>query len=97
MLRLSRLSKEKIKIQVTASGNPTSFSVEVAFKREGEPVSADWKAATWSSSGGSYYAEIVIGPGSTYGELTPGFYSAWVRVTALTETPVKTSSALQIY
>lgn len=59
----------------------------VAFQLTG----ADWPetAGPWAAANmtGST-ARLLIGPGSTYGQLAPGVYNVFAQVTALIEAPV---------
>lgn len=57
-----------------------------------EPSADDWHAAVWESG----TAKLLIGPGSTFGELDEGTYAAWVRVTASEERPVLRSGTVRI-
>lgn len=96
-LRMSRQSKEYIYVPVTASADPTSLPVFIAIKAVGtEPVSGDYKTAEWEP--GTTKARLLIGPGSTFGELTPGNYLVWVKIDGAVEDPVmKAKSTLVIY
>lgn len=96
-LRMSRQSKEYIYVPVTASTDPTSFPVSIAIKAVGvEPEAADYKVADWEPS--TTKARLLIGPGSTFGALTPGNYLVWVKVDGAVEDPVmKAKSTLVIF
>lgn len=100
---ISSSSKEYVSVTVEAkkSGlvyNPTSDSVSLAFipHRTGQtptqPVSGDWKAASWDTDATQqdpvYTALCLIGPGSIpLVVLDPGSYMVWVRVTDSPEVP----------
>lgn len=105
-IRVSTLSTEYIRVLVTAklNGNfidPTADDVEMAFVSDGNPEPDDFTPAEWevaSAEDRSYYARILIGPGSTVGILPVGSYAIWVRVVDSPETPVKkTTNRLVVY
>lgn len=85
MLTIPAISVEYLKVPVTGPANLTSYAVEMAVLPDGQdPVTADWKAATWIGS----YSSVLVGPGTTL-PLTKGVtYGAWVRITASPEKPV---------
>ncbi len=87
-------SKEFLHVPVTASGNLSTYPVEMALVAYGaEPASGDWKTAAWDSTD----AKILIGPGSSaVGALTEGVYGVWVRITTVEEKPVLYSGAVRI-
>lgn len=71
----------------------TSMPVEIAIVPYGvEPSDDDWAPAMWQDG----KARILIGPGSTFGELDEGAYGVWVRVTTGEERPVIRSGPLRI-
>jgi hypothetical protein len=77
-----------------ATLDPTAYTVTVAVKLEGiRPESADYKPATWSTdTEGQYWAQLLVGTGTTVGALTAGMrYKAHAKVSASPETPVITS------
>ncbi len=85
-------SREYIHIPV-AGDYTESMPVHVAIVAAGvEPDADDWNAAAWESG----TAKLLIGPGSTFGELDEGTYAAWVRVTASEERPVMRSGTVRI-
>lgn len=93
-LRISSLSKEYLFFWV--AGALGTEDVDVAFIQAAEPESGDWKTASWENvvpAGAD--AQILIGPGTT-AALADGTYHAWVRVTALTEQPVRYSGPIVI-
>lgn len=96
-LRMSRQSKEYIYVPVTSASDPTVLPVSIAVVAVGtEPQSGDWKTADWEP--GTTKARLLIGPGSTFGQLAAGNYLVWVKVDGPTEDPVmKAKSTLVIY
>lgn len=106
--RQSVLSKEMVNFHVSASlagqvVNPTSApakTVDVAFltNSRGEPVSGDWKAASWDTTViGTYVAQCLVGPGGTFVPVA-GRYYTWVRITdtASSETVIRQVGTLYI-
>ncbi len=98
--RISALSKEYVKVQVSATESgaaidPTPDVVAMAIVT-GTPVSGDFHTATWETAGTKYYARLLVGPGAAL-TLTPGTYGVWVKVTDSPEVPVKRSGALVVY
>src|SRR5688572_17739715 len=79
-VRIWRGSKQYIYAPVTSATDPTSKPVTMAVKLRGtEPVSGDFKTASWEPS--TTKARILIGPGSpVIGELAPGIYRVWTKV-----------------
>lgn len=89
-VRLSALSKEYVRIQVVAKEagiviNPTTDSVYLAFLTSASllPQSGDFFAASWETDlttvPNSYFARIIIGPGSSV-VLVAGTYFVWIKV-----------------
>ena len=67
--------------------DPTGFPVNMAFVADGVlPVEDDWHAATWVTSGGNYYAKILVGPDGGV-DLPETDYHVYVRVDAGVEYP----------
>lgn len=104
LVKLSSLSREFVRYQVTAregpSGNidPTSFPVEAAFPAdEVEPAGGDWVSASWETPevGPRYFARCLVGPGGTI-TLSNGTYDAWIRITTGTEVVIKKVGVLII-
>ena len=89
---INRNSKEYLPVQVSAtkegvSFNPTGDSVQIAIpKTNVQPVSGDWKSASWDSYDGEYFARILVGPGGDIVPL-PGTYDIYVKVTDSPEVP----------
>lgn len=99
-LTISSLSKEYIRVAVSAkeSGtavDPTSDTVTMAFVTTDEPVSGDFKTASWETDNGKYYARCLVGPGGTI-TLSDGLYSVWVKVTDSPEVPVLKAGTLMV-
>lgn len=100
---MERESTEYVYIGIT--GDVPSVGVEVAFLAAGvRPTSPDWETAVliddsghalWNeaiASGvtGDYFAACLIGAfGGGTVTLTAGDYQVWVRITDVTEQPVK--------
>ncbi len=85
-------SREYLHITVTGDYT-TSMPVELAIVPYGtEPGDDDWTAAAWVDGA----ARLLIGPGSSFGELDEGDYGAWVRVTTSEERPVVYSGIIKI-
>lgn len=89
----------KVPISATASGaaiDPTTSPVDLALTPSSvEPVSGDWKVASWENEGSVHEARLLVGPlGSV--TLAPGSYDLWVRVRANMETPVLRVATLTV-
>lgn len=96
-LRIPQSSKQYIYAPVSSTTSPTSLPVSIAIVlRTLEPQSADYEAADWEPD--TTKARILIGPGSTVGELAPGTYTVWVKIDGAVEDPViKAPNYLVIY
>jgi hypothetical protein len=99
ILTVSVLSKEYIKARVRARENgseinPTSYTVDLSCPAVGVNPTA-WTSGTWEVEDGTYWARILIGPGSAL-VLTVGTYDVWVRITAPQEVPIKKVGQLKI-
>lgn len=77
--------------------DPTALTVQMSATPQTTPPTepATLYTAAWVTSGDSsdpdramYKARFLIGPGSTIGELAPGAYDAWVKITASPEIPL---------
>lgn len=101
-LRISSLSTEYVRVPVTATKNglpydPTSSTVQMAFPGYGvEPITGDWKSASWETQGGNYWARCLIGPSGGTITLADGFYDVWVKIADSPETPVRRAGTLTI-
>lgn len=101
-LRLAAGTREYVRAAVAATEdgvavNPTSNLVQFAFRAPGAtPVEADWKTGEWETSGGTYYARILLGLGGTI-ELAAGVYEVWLRVTDSPERPVRRVDTVLVY
>lgn len=75
----------------------SSDTVELCLTPSGvDPTS--WTTGSWKVVEGELWATVLIGPGSTIGQLAPGQYYINVRVTDSPEVPVLTSpNAITIY
>lgn len=69
-IRITRTSKELVRVEVTADADPTATTPEMAVVDASvtAPISGDFKAATWeavSPTQPRYIARMMIGPGVT--------------------------------
>lgn len=100
-LSLSALTLEYVKVAVAATVNgsaidPTADAVQMAFPLAGvDPISGDWKTASWETVSGIYYARCLVGPAGTI-TLAANLYDVWVKVTDTPETPVRKAGQLEI-
>lgn len=107
MYSQSALSTEYVRVPLTAteSGSevvPTADVVQMAFVSPGsDPVSGDWKAATWetdsSTSPTTYVVRCLVGPSGGVVTLTEGLYDIYVRVADNPETVVRRAGAVAIF
>ena len=87
VLSLPSVTTEYVRVAVSAteSGvriNPTTSAVSMAFTAAtAEPVSGDWKAASWDpvATCSGYLAQCLIGPGGVVA-LADGEYAVWIRI-----------------
>lgn len=99
MLELSKLSKEYVRVPVTATEDgvpvdPTTDVVAFSFP----PVYHDpdtWVTGEWEVAGGTTFARILVGPGGDV-VLDEGTFHVWLRVTDAPEVPVKRTGQLRI-
>lgn len=97
MLEISTHSREYVKVLVKTDTDPTALPVEMAFVAQGlTPQGADWRAASWETEDGRYYARCLVGPGGT-GTIPPGRRTAWVRVTGNPEIPTIRAGNLVVF
>lgn len=90
MANVPASSKEYLHIPV-ADGS-AGIPGEIAVIPSGvEPVEDDWKDAVWDN--GSY--KLLIGPAGSL-TLTPGTYTAWVRLEAPPEKVVRRSGPVRV-
>jgi hypothetical protein len=80
----SHLSTQYIQVTIQASTNPTSDTVQMAFPLPNvDPVSGDWKTASWVSDIAPYISQAMVGPGMAgVVDLSAGRYDIWVQITA---------------
>lgn len=85
-LRLPQLTAEYLNVRVRVDDDatdPTGWDVEAAWTATGaEPIEADWVAAAWAAGGPPYHARVLA-------DKAAGTYRLWLRVQAITETPVR--------
>jgi hypothetical protein len=103
---VSKLSKRYVRVPVSASklGLPEDLSdnvVEFAFTT-GSVDPTVWRTGDWETvvenGATTYYARVLIGPGSTVGALTAGTYKVWVKITDSPEVPViRIEERLQVF
>ncbi len=97
-MQIPATSTEYVYIPVTGPPgvDPTASAVDVAFVGEqaGEPLSTDWKAATWATdpSSGKPAARLLV----TAGDYPAGSYMAYVRLHASPELPVMESGRVRV-
>jgi hypothetical protein len=97
--KVSSGSKEYIFADVgNAPQDPTSFPVKVAIIPVGtKPVTGDFVTADWDPES-TYAARLMIGPGSTFGELEVGSYLVYTRIDGSVEDPeLKARNTLVIF
>lgn len=96
MLTLDRDSRQYVQAQVTAivAGepyNPTVDTVEFAFP-SGNGRPSTWYTGSWNtttvSGTNTYWAQILIGPGSSGPVLAVDRYFVWIRITDNPEQPI---------
>lgn len=104
MATKSVLSTVYIKARVVArvngaAYNPTADTVQAAFKAPGvSPGPGDWLAASWETSGTSYFARVLVGPGAgAVVDLAVGTYDMWLKITDNPEIPVVEAGTLRVY
>lgn len=100
----SALSTEYVRVAIgtTPAVNPTTDVVQMAFPVTGvDPISGDWKTATWESDTSTtpttYYVRCLVGPGAGGAiTLVEGLYDTYIKVNDNPETVVKNTGALAI-
>jgi hypothetical protein len=99
-VEVDSLQYVKVPVAATVSGvahDPTADTVKMAFTDPfTDPVSGDWKTATWETFGTTYYAKCLVGPGGTI-QLAAGTYKVWVKVTDSPEIPILPAGRVTIY
>lgn len=91
-VRIPSGSLQYVTMPIRTAADPTSLLVSMAVMPRGvEPEVGNFKTASWAP-GLPYRCQILIGPGSTVGELDEGTYRLWVKVTAIPEIPVLAST-----
>ncbi|MFB4275750.1 hypothetical protein ACBJ59_10695 [Nonomuraea sp. MTCD27] len=86
MLTIPSLSVEYVKIPIVdGPANLTSLTVQMAVIPQGQdPVSGDWKAATWVGPS----AAVLVGPATPLPLAKGVTYGIWVKITSSPEVPV---------
>lgn len=82
------------------AADPTGATVEVGFSSADDTEPTTWNTASWETSESirlrvgatsvdtAYKAKLLIGPGTTAGELDAGIHHVWVKVSDSPETPI---------
>lgn len=77
--------------------NLTADAVELCLT-VGDAEPTVWTPGVWKTIAGRTWAAVLIGPGSTIGQLSPGRYKVNFRVTDNPEVPVLTApNTITIY
>jgi hypothetical protein len=101
---ISTASLEYVRVPVSATSsgaavNPTSNTVQMAFKTSGTPAGADWKTASWDTDTtthpDTYRAQCLVGQSGTV-TLAAGTYAVWVRITDSPEVPAKRAGLIKV-
>ena len=103
-INITAVSTEFVTVEITyrvgdVPANPTAgFTPYLAFVpqtstrvRSAPPSSfanATWKAATWDTVDGRYFAKALVGPKNGATALAAGTYSVWVGLDGTNEEPV---------
>lgn len=99
--RIPALSAEYVLLPIKATINgvsvsPTSDTVEAAIVAAGATLSSgDFVVASWEPNTTS--VRVMIGPGTTIGQLAVGTYDCYSRITDNPETPVLYHGAIQVF
>lgn len=96
-LQVSSQSKQYVTVpvaEVITGGDPTGDDVALAFPIPGDEPTT-WFAGQWLTEDGIYYAQALIGPG-TSATLDVGYYNIYVKITDNPEIPVLLSGLLEI-
>lgn len=76
--------------------DPTNDVVKIALPViDVDPVTGDWKSATWQTVDDEYYANLLVGPGGDV-TLQRGDYDIFIKVTDSPEIPVIRAGRLSI-
>jgi hypothetical protein len=102
-VKISHLSTEFVRFGVRALENgtgeidPTGFIVEAAFTDiDVDPVSLDWKPASWEIGGPRYFMRALVGPNGGVITLAEGRYDAHVRIATGVELVVEKAGTLTV-
>jgi hypothetical protein len=74
-----------------ANLDPRGDVVQLAMKAlpaDADPVSGDWKLASWTGTPTTALAQLLVGPASPFGALAKSRYRVWVKVTESPTAPV---------
>lgn len=92
-LRIYFQTKRYIHLPYRSATDPSALPVKMAVKPKGTPalaadlVAAEWvPGETWTAATGRNM-RLLIGPGSTFGPLTPGIYCVYGAVDDNPEDP----------
>ncbi len=95
-LTISAVSKQYIRVPVTAEADPTGDAISWAIIDQGqEPAPSDFVAGNWQTLAGTYYARVLVGPGSSL-VLARGYYEMFVQITDNPEIPVLRAGVLEV-
>lgn len=92
MATISAVSQQliyaKLPLTFTDIANPPGDAVAVAIVAPTvDPQTSDWKTAAWKAGGPPYVAQLLVGPGSSFGALVKGNYRVWLKITDAAEVP----------
>ncbi len=81
-----------------AAADPTADTVQMAFITPGtDPISGDFKSATWENTGtDTYAARCLVGPSGGATTLSAGSWSVVVRITDNPEIPVLDAGFIRV-
>lgn len=96
-ISISVESREYIHVSVTADVTLDTQTVEFAFTLATTiDDTATWIPAEWEGAAGTTRtARLLIGSGSA-NALSVGNYTVWVRITDLTEAPVRSAGTVKV-
>ena len=81
-----------------AATDPTADTVQFAFIAPGtDPVSGDFKSATWETTGtDTYAARCLVGPSGGVTTLSASTYSIFLKITDNPEIPVLEAGFIRV-
>lgn len=90
MIEIPAISKERLRVRVSAPVTLTDQTIRFAFLTDAEasPGADDWYAAQWlGAAGTSRVAALMLGPAAR--PLLAGDYKGWLTIAAGDEEPVR--------